>query len=312
MDRELLHRQFLNIRQATNNGIRAPHKPLLLLLMLGKLWVERKHQLVAYSDIEGPMVDLLNQFHVSKQHHAPDNLFKRLRTDGTFWELSNVADLPSGVISTLNVSELRRRRVAGGFNEDTVKFLLKKPSVILELARVLLEKHFPESFFADVCAMVNLPYPLNVASSLDTHTVESDRVTIHEQQKREPSFREHVLNAYERKCAFCGSATMLRNTLVDIEAAHIKWHCQGGPSTVSNGLALCVAHHKLFDRGAMGLKREVSSFHIVMAPALSSFGPSDALNKKLRGSSMQLPFNENLWPNPEFVEWHWDQVFQGP
>jgi putative restriction endonuclease len=34
-----------------------------------------------------------------------------------------------------------------------------------------------------------------------------------------------------------------------IEAAHIMWHQAGGPATIQNGLALCILHHKLFDRG---------------------------------------------------------------
>ena len=280
--------------------------------MLGKLWVERKYQLLDYSEIEEPMGHLLNQFHVSRQHHAPENPFKRLRTDGAFWELSNVADLSPGAIPTLSVSEIRRRRVAGGFNEDTVEFLVKQPVVILELARALLEKHFPESFFADVCAMVNLPYPLIEDSKRSTNDVEPEDHIESDHKKREASFRENVLNAYQRKCAFCGSATRLRDALIDLEAAHIKWHCQGGPNIVPNGLALCVSHHKLFDRGAMGLEHQSSSYHIVFAPALNSFGPSDDLVNKLRGSSVQLPFDEKQWPNPEFIRWHWDQVFQGP
>ena len=280
--------------------------------MLGKLWDNRSYELEDYSELEKPIENLLNQFHVSRQHHAPDNPFKRLRTGGDFWELSNVEDLPAETIPNLAVRELRRRRVAGGFNEKTVEFLVNHPTVILELARALLEKHFPESLYSEICTTVNLPYPLYGDFNDDTYDVELHDDTERDQKRRDTTFRENVLIAYQSKCAFCGSATWLRNTPVDLEAAHIKWHCQGGPNIVSNGLALCVAHHKLFDRGAMGLEHQSSSFHIVFAPALSSFGPSDELIKKLRGSSVQLPYNEKQWPDPEFVQWHWNQVFQGP
>ena len=46
---------------------------------------------------------------------------------------------------------------------------------------------------------------------------------------------------------------MLEDTTVGLDAAHIKWHQAGGPAEVSNGLCLCVLHHKLFDRGVFTL-----------------------------------------------------------
>ena len=35
-----------------------------------------------------------------------------------------------------------------------------------------------------------------------------------------------------------------------LDAAHVRWHQAGGPAVESNGLALCVLHHKAFDLGA--------------------------------------------------------------
>lgn len=280
--------------------------------MLGRLWVERKHQLVGFSEIEEPMRRLLNQFHRSKRQHTLENPFKRLRTDGAFWELSNVSDLPDAVISDLSVTEIRRRGVCGGFTAETVEFLVKHPVVILELARALLQRHFPESFFADICAMVDLPYPIFAEFELNLSYADvDDCIGSQREYKRDSSFRERVLDAYQRRCAFCGSVTKLRNEPIDLEAAHIKWHSHGGPDDVANGLALCVAHHKLFDRGALGLEHQSTSYQIVFARSLNSFGPFDDLLRKIRGSSMQVPFDRKQWPSPEFVQWHWNQVFQG-
>ena len=35
-----------------------------------------------------------------------------------------------------------------------------------------------------------------------------------------------------------------------------RWFNLGGPDKLDNGLALCSLHHKLFDRGALGLSHE--------------------------------------------------------
>ena len=63
------------------------------------------------------------------------------------------------------------------------------------------------------------------------------------------SFRERVLQAYQRCCAICH----LKHAEL-LEAAHIlpDGHPQGEP-TVRNGLALCKLHHAAFDSYILGI-----------------------------------------------------------
>ena len=60
--------------------------------------------------------------------------------------------------------------------------------------------------------------------------------------------RVQTLTAYEYRCTICGFDVRLGPVPVALDAAHIRWHQAGGPDTESNGLALCVVHHKLFLR----------------------------------------------------------------
>jgi hypothetical protein len=69
-------------------------------------------------------------------------------------------------------------------------------------------------------------------------------------RRRDPSFRERVLKAYEYRCAVCGFDVRLKAVPVALDAAHIRSHQAGGPDVEGNGLALCVLHHKTFDLGA--------------------------------------------------------------
>jgi putative restriction endonuclease len=62
-----------------------------------------------------------------------------------------------------------------------------------------------------------------------------------------------VLRAYEYSCAVWGFDVRLGTMSIALEAAHIKWHQAGGPDEESNGLALRMLHHKLFDRGVFTL-----------------------------------------------------------
>ena len=58
-----------------------------------------------------------------------------------------------------------------------------------------------------------------------------------------------IVEAYLGRCALCGHGLEHEGHPVGIEAAHIRWHNQEGPDELDNGLALCILHHKLLDRG---------------------------------------------------------------
>ena len=63
---------------------------------------------------------------------------------------------------------------------------------------------------------------------------------------RSPRFRFEVMNAYKQACCVCGRQLGL------VEAAHIVPHSTpGGLDDVTNGLALCVEHHHLYDDGLL-------------------------------------------------------------
>lgn len=301
--------QFLSIRQATHKGVRAPHKPLLLLYVLSRLWIEQKYRLFSFEEIKPKLTDLLNRFYESKKNHTTKDPFTRLLTDQVGWELKGIDDFQVNYASKLSETELIDRGVAGGFDHETMKTLLDRPNLILQLAHLLLAKNFPESYFSAICRELGFPDPLKDFITVDC-VISSQELGIAHTNKRDPNFREKVLNAYRRKCAFCGSSIRLRDTLVDLEAAHIRWHCYDGPDTIPNGLALCSSHHKLFDWGAISLKHDSESYRIMLAFTLNSSGPIESWLEQIRGTNLLLPHEKHHWPDPDFVEWHQTQVFE--
>jgi len=59
---------------------------------------------------------------------------------------------------------------------------------------------------------------------------------------RDPRFKKYVLAAYDRTCCICN------RQLAIVQAAHIIPHSEpDSPNTVTNGLALCIEHHRLYD-----------------------------------------------------------------
>lgn len=82
-----------------------------------------------------------------------------------------------------------------------------------------------------------------------------------------------VLTVYEYQCAFCGYDSRIGAVPVGLEAAHVRWWAFDGPDHVDNGLCLYALHHKLFEKGALGVGEDhrilVSQEFVGRIPAVS-------------------------------------------
>ncbi len=117
------------------------------------------------------------------------------------------------------------------------------------------------------------------------------------------AFRVVVTDAYHRRCAVTGEAT-----LDVLEAAHIRPFGQDGPHDLPNGLLLRSDMHILFDRGLLtvtpDLRVEVSSL-------IREQYSNGRVYYRLQGRELQsLPASHEDCPAPEFLEWHNRAVFR--
>jgi putative restriction endonuclease len=188
--------------------------------------------------------------------------------------------------------DLLAQNATGGFSSDIRAALRADPRLVGEIAARLLEKHFPESIRPDVLAAVGLS-PGRDAAGL---------------QKRDPRFRERVLVAYEYRCAVCGFDVRLGSESIALDAARIRWVQAGGPDEVTNGLALCVLHHKTFDLGAFTVGRD--GVLLVSDPAHGTDGFQESLMSR-HGKSVRPPQRPEWRPEPDYLDWHATEVFKG-
>lgn len=305
MTRDEILRAFDRIRVWQQGGHRAPHKPLLILLALGRL-VRGENPVVEFSEIEGKLKELLTEFGPSSAPATRHHPFWHLATDRgagdtPIWELKGPPEiLKRPPAATPNLSELREYHVSGGFPEPLRRALLAEPGLVSEITRRLLDAHFPETLRQDVLDAVGLTLDSSGDGAFDTQT----------RRRRDPSFREKVLLAYEYRCCVCSYDLRLGRQSVGLEAAHIKWFQAGGPDIENNGLALCALHHKIFDLGAFTIQPEdrvmVFSRHLIGSP--------DIQNRLLsyHGTPLINPQSKEFMPNPDFLDWHQREVFKKP
>jgi putative restriction endonuclease len=224
------------LRQWSRGGARAPHKPLLLLYALGR-FQEDADGALRYSAVEADLQRLLDEYG-PRRRTTPAYPFHHLTSDGV-WEVRT--DRGAGSPGT-GVRELRASGAAGRLAPDLRAALRREPSLLGRMARVLLDLHFPPSLHDELCEAVGLDL-----EPADTAGLPVPR------QRRDPRMRERVLTAYDHRCAFCGYDGVLAGKPVGLEAAHVRWWAYGGPDDVDNGLCLCALHHKLFDKGVLGV-----------------------------------------------------------
>ena len=122
-------------------------------------------------------------------------------------------------------------------------------------------------------------------------------------------FRNKILTAYEYRCSICSFDVRLGTTPLGLEAAHIKWHQAGGPDVESNGLALCSIHHKMFDRGAFTISKELE---VIISEEVNGFRGVDEWLLNFHGKKMRSPVNPSYEPAFDYLRWHRKQVFHAP
>lgn len=124
------------------------------------------------------------------------------------------------------------------------------------------------------------------------YQVRESKVRLHQ-----ASFRESVLNAYNRKCAVTGM-----QELALIEAAHIiPDSLIGEKQYVNNGIALSRIHHKAYDARLLGID---PNFRIHFSEHLLQNCENEFIKDaflKFKGSKISVPRNSDLAPNRDFL-----------
>lgn len=282
-------RIFSSLKVWVRGEQRAPHKPLLAVLALGRLanGIEK----VPYVDCEDELSALLRDFGPDRSALHPEYPFWRLQNDG-LWVVKSDFPLAKNTSSTDPPrTRLRSSHAVGSFTEDILGSLRNSPATIARIAKEILTRHFPESLHAEILERVGLSLGGSAARN-----------------SRDPAFRRRVLTAYEYRCAMCGLDIRFGDRSIGLEAAHIRWHQNGGPATENNGIALCSIHHKLFDLGAFTLGPDHA---ILISEQVHGTGQFDQILLRHHGKTIFKPNKSAYLPAPQHIAWHKTWVFKG-
>jgi putative restriction endonuclease len=250
-----------------------------------------------FVDIEADLNQLLREFGPPRST-SPGYPFHHLTNDGLWIVTTKDGKGSPGS----GLTDLRSSDAAGRLAPEFTQTLRSDPHLLAQVVRVILDANFPASLHPEICAAVGLGLEAAELASTDASAIA--------RRSRSAEFRSEVLLAYEYRCSFCGYDGLLRNTAVGIDAAHIRWWAFDGPDAVANGLALCSLHHKLFDKGVIGLdehyRMTVSAHFIGRSPS------TQTVVLDLLGQAMLSPQAGFPLPDTTHIAWHRQQVFQPP
>ena len=301
--------RFQGLRVWTDKRRRAPHKPLLALWAIGRC-LRNEPRLAHFELIDRELTRLLRRF-------GPHR--KVIHTEFPFWRMSNddvwEVERPHLVSTTskgdAHKSSLMKHDIRGGLLEADYETLRNDPELARRVAKSLAEAHFPGTLHDDIFRSVGIEIgTLDHGDSEPRHfsdqVREIDGFVEYRRRRRDSTFSKAVLDAYDSQCAVCEFAVRVEDTPVALDAAHIKWHGAAGPSEISNGLALCALHHRLFDYGVFTM---LDNLEIRVLRNAGGRGFPESLGK-FDGKFMRTPSRREHWPAARYLRWHRSEVFK--
>jgi putative restriction endonuclease len=289
--------KLAHLRVDRASGDPAPHKPLLLLVVL-----ELAEQGLLPSEVLPLTPELAFRFAsycsvvAARRKQRPDIRypFYYLRSDG-IWSPLDEHGQPTD----------DRRKVRLARMPPDFAAVANDPASRDKARRILIAKYFPTAERLGLYALTGLPVPGGEQQDNDANYQAPSEA---EKRGREARFRIRVMAAYNYTCAL----TSYRLTTISgksiVDAAHIHDFSNSRNNDPRNGLALSKNAHWLFDNGMWTLTDDYRV--LTIEGQFDEAGAPEHLLRGYHGKQILLPTDQALWPNPVHVAWHRSKCFK--
>lgn len=285
----------LNVYRA--KGGPAPHKPLLLLLVLE---LAERGELAKKLLLTPELAFRFATFYSVVAHRRsqrPDVRmpFYHLQSEG-FWRPLDECGHPAAHFRQAHVAEIDPgflRFASEGGARDQAR-------------RLLVARYFQPTERPGLYTLLGMDVPSDEQIVADGQIGETSAA---QTRGRVARFRLDVVAAYNYACALTGLrlTTITVGSIVD--AAHIHQFAKSRNNDPRNGMALCKNAHWLFDNGLWSLDDDYRV--LVARHRFSEDAPDQKALTAYAGERIRLPSAEVLWPDRKCLAWHRKHTFQG-
>jgi len=134
-------KKFREIRVYTEDNKPSLHKPVLLLFVLSQCY-QNQNRLIPFETIDRAFKQIFTSFSLEGKAENSHYPFGKLENDG-IWEVTDSKNLKRTSVGHLSKSELLEKNIAGGFSQEVYETLNTDKTLLLSIARDLLDRYFP-------------------------------------------------------------------------------------------------------------------------------------------------------------------------
>ena len=311
---------FTKLNRATNNGIKAPHKPILLLSVL---------QLVKKGEITSNRIFITPELVLAFK----SNWNTLVTTNNTctfalpffhlkfepFWHLSY---LRTGAAALKSISTVNKLTYNIAFAEiDQSLFLLMSDAVTNTLLEnLLLEFYFPATaaYYLKESAVAQYALALEIKNQIvnDTKAEYQTKMQLLEEVLTEEEiqeerfirggiFKKEIPRIYNHQCCVSGMKIQTTSNAQMVDACHIIPFSMSNDDTISNGICLSPNLHRAFDRGLLTINED---YIVRISPSVKETNSPYGITQ-FAGKRIDLPQELKLYPSTQNLSWHRKECF---
>jgi putative restriction endonuclease len=274
------------------SGDPAPHKPLLLLVILdlAQEGLLPPKTLVLTPELASRFLSYSTTV-ANRRSQRPDVRypFHHLGGDGIWTPLDEA----------FGRSRHRKMTRCVELPSDFVCFA-SDPACRDRARHLLIAKYFRPSEQIALYELTGLPRPSDIEIEQNAaYKSPEDAMRV----GREARFRIRILAAYDYTCALTGYRLTTLSSGSIVDAAHIHQFSDSRNNELGNGLALCKNAHWSFDQGLWAISDD---YRVVVASDkfAESADTPDLLLSRYHGTRLRLPDDRALWPSFVHITWH--------
>ncbi len=300
-----------SLNRATVNGLKAPHKPILLLSVIESIAFGE----ILENKIEiGPL--LVARFKDNWNRLVNTNIFQpnfalpffHMQKEG-FWKLKTYFGKEILVTSSHSIKSFSQLKesVAYSYLDSNLFALIQNPKTRDEIYRFITVKYFgkPETIHKQYGLVDEVTEQILNEPSIEYQK----QIQIADDEEifvRCGVFKRVVPKIYDYTCCVSGMRIISGYDIQMVDACHIVPFSVSHNDTISNGISLSPNLHRAFDRGLITLNE---NYRVVISKSFTEY-PSENMLKLLEGKQILLPKDNKHYPSTENLKWHNDNVFK--
>jgi len=313
MENELLRylKKLTNLNRASKDGIKAPHKPILLLSII---------ELIAEGQIRENRIEitaeLIARFRDNWSRLVTSNTFQpnfslpffHMKSE-RFWHLQTYFGKEILITSSQSIRSFAQLKesVEYAYFDNTLFEILLQPKSRQEFYQILMAKYFdsPQSIQKQGGLFETLANQI-----LNDSTKEYQRLIEKADEEevfvRCGVFKKVVPKIYDYSCCISGMRVISGFDIQMVDACHIVPFYVSHDDTITNGISLSPNFHRAFYRGLISLNED---YRVIVSNSFSESNSNFAL-KAFVGKQILLPQEKHHLPSIENIKWHNEKIFK--